>query len=316
MIPKTTPDILKELERRFGEQVRFNVPLAPYTTYRVGGPAMAYSEPESRADLQALVRFAHEHNLSVFILGGGANILVSDRGVEALVIRLNRCCNELERKGNEVRVGSGVTVKKLVEFCEAENLAGLDFMSGIPGTVGGALRMNAGAFVGEIGDRVIEVEAMDYAGNTFTIPGPKAGFGYRRADNLQDKILLGCRLGLEPGDREALSAARQSYLAKREARQPLDYGSCGSVFKRPPGNYAGTLIEKAGCKGMQIGGAIVSPKHANFILNYQDAKAEDIYRLICAVQQKVYQQFGIWLEPEVKLVGFTSEEIKSLEQPK
>lgn len=309
------PEIFKELKQWFAEQVRFNVPLAPYTTYKVGGPAAIYAEPENREELQALVRFAAQHRLPVFILGGGANILVSDRGVNALVIRLNRCCNELERQGLEIRVGSGVPVKDLVAFCESENLAGLDFMAGIPGTVGGALRMNAGAFVGEIGDRVIEVEAMDYSGTIITIPGSEAGFGYRRADNLQDKILLGCRLAMEPGNRDTLAASRQNYLAKREAKQPLDYGSCGSVFKRPPGNYAGTLIEKAGCKGMRIGGAIVSTKHANFILNYRDAKASDIYRLIISVQQKVYDQFGIWLEPEVRLVGFSREELKALERP-
>ncbi|MEJ2634399.1 MAG: UDP-N-acetylenolpyruvoylglucosamine reductase, partial [Calditrichia bacterium] len=146
------------------------------------------------------------------------------------------------------------------------------------------------------------------------IPGNEAGFGYRRADNLQDKIMLGCSLEMLNGSRSILEKARQEYLARRSARQPLDYGSCGSVFKRPPGNYAGTLIEQAGCKGMQVGGAMVSPKHANFIVNYENATANDIYELIGKVQRKVFSRFRIWLELEVKLVGFSEEEERSVRE--
>jgi UDP-N-acetylmuramate dehydrogenase len=303
------------LAERFPSRIRLMEPLKNYTTYRVGGPATAVCQPANRAELQEMLKFCYQQRAKVYLLGSGSNILIHDQGVDMLVFRLSQCCAELSQTDDLVYVGAGVLVSELVNYCEQHNLAGLDFMAGIPGTVGGALRMNAGAFVGEIGDRVILIDAMTYQGEYLTIKGDKAGFGYRQAKHLQDKIMLGCRLRMLQGTREELEKAREGYLAQRAARQPLDYGSCGSVFKRPPGQFAGTLIEKAGCKGMRIGGAMVSPKHANFIINYENASARDIYELIQKVQQMVYQKFNIWLEPEVKLAGFSNEEEKKVTQP-
>jgi UDP-N-acetylmuramate dehydrogenase len=303
-----------ELWNHYPGRVFLNEPLRKYTTYKVGGPAAAFCIPQNRDELQEILSMCDKNGMPVHILGSGSNILVHDNGIDKVVIKLDQCCSELYHRENVLYAGAGVLVSELVRYCEEHELAGLDFMSGIPGTVGGALRMNAGAFVGEIGDRVISIDAMTYQGEPQQIKGEEAGFGYRRADFLQDKVLLGALVKMEQGQRNSLEQAREGYLAQRAAKQPLDYGSCGSVFKRPPGNFAGTLIEKAGCKGMRVGGAMVSPKHANFIVNYENASAQDIYRLITRVQQIVYEKFEVWLELEVKLVGFSDEEEKKVQK--
>ncbi len=311
----TVHEMAVQLWNHYPERVKLNEPLKYYTTYKVGGPAAALCFPASREELQDILALCHQEKVPVYILGSGSNVLVHDNGIERIVISLSDCCSEISHEDSTVYAGAGLLVSHLVEFCEAHDLSGLEFMSGIPGTVGGALRMNAGAFVGEIGDRVVFIDAMSYRGELLKIAGEEAGFGYRRADNLQDKVMLGCQLRLSSGKRAELEQARQGYLTQRAAKQPLDYGSCGSVFKRPPGNYAGTLIEKAGLKGMRIGGAMVSPKHANFIINYDNATASDIYQLIREVQKVVYSKFEIWLELEVKLLGFSDEEKKKVRQP-
>ena len=298
----------ERLQKRYPAQVKLSEPLKDYTTYRVGGAAAALVIPATRQELQQMVRECFREEIPYFILGSGSNILVHDSGVEAIVIRLNKCCSEIHHKGNAVYAGAGASVESLVQYCEENALAGLEFMSGIPGTVGGALRMNAGAFGGEIGRRVTVIEALNRKGEWAGIPADRAGFGYRRADGLVDKILVGCWLELREGDREALRKIREDILAKRAEKQPLKYGSCGSVFKRPPGGFAGALIEQAGCKGMTVGGAKVSPHHANFIINYRNATARDIFQLMQKVQKEVYRKFRVWLEPEVKLVGFPPEE--------
>jgi len=304
-----------KLRNRFLDDLVLSEPLKKHTTYHVGGPATAMCFPNSKEKLREIVISCNDNDIPFFILGGGSNILVHDDGLDQIVIKMNECCSDVTQMGSQIYAGAGVLVSHLVRFCEEHGLAGLDFMSGIPGTVGGALRMNAGAFVGEIGDRVTEIEVMSHDGQFLSIPAEEAGFGYRRADNLGDKIILGCNLKLDKGNHAVLAESRREYLKKRSVKQPLDYGSCGSVFKRPPGDFAGSLIEKAGCKEMKIGGAMVSPKHANFIINYQNATARDIFQLIQKVQSIVYHKFKIWLELEVKLVGFSLEEENSVKRP-
>ncbi|RMG61749.1 MAG: FAD-binding protein, partial [Calditrichaeota bacterium] len=231
------------LKQQFPEIVRLDEPLAGYTNYRVGGPADALVRPRTLDQLQAIVRFCHAHQVPLFVLGKGANILVSDQGVPGVVVTLEGCCRQLRREGNHLYAGAGLLVSELVRYCEEHGLGGLDFMSGIPGTVGGALTMNAGAFVGEIGDRVVWVDAFTEAGERIRLSRDQAGFGYRRADGLKNKILLGCWLALEPADSNQLMQARMNYLKRRAEKQPLEYPSCGSVFKRPKGDFAGRLIE-------------------------------------------------------------------------
>lgn len=290
-------------------------PLAPYTSYNVGGNADLLIFPENAEHVEHIVHLCHKKQIPFFIIGKGANVLIHDSGFRGIALSLEKCCAQIFHEKNLLFVGAGATVKDMVEYCEQHGLAGLEYMSGIPGTVGGALRMNAGAFVGEIGDRVLRIDALNATGIREQVTKNDALFGYRRADGLTGKILLGCWLMVDHGDRKELYQARQDYLKRRAEKQPLEYPSCGSVFKRPPGDYAGRLIEEAGCKGMKIGGAMVSQKHANFVVNFNNASAQDIYDVISHVQQVVYKRLGIWLELEVKLIGFSIEELGKVESP-
>jgi UDP-N-acetylmuramate dehydrogenase len=298
------------LKKMYPDQVQLERQLAPFTTYKVGGPALVFVRPKKRDVLQGVLQMCHNERIPIYVLGSGSNVLINDSGLKAVVFRLLDCCVEINHVGETVFVGSGVLVSKLVSYCEKLGFAGIDFMSGIPGTVGGALRMNAGAFVGEIGDRVSKIAAFTIKGDYTEIEGSQAGFGYRRAEKLNHLILLGCWLEMRMGAQAELEKSRKDYLLKRAKRQPLNYSSCGSVFKRPSGFYAGELIEKSGLKGKQIGGAIVSKKHANFIVNNNNASAMDIYNLIITVQKEVYDKFNVWLEPEVKLVGFSKSQME------
>ncbi len=298
------------LEREFPDNCQRNQPLGPFTSYRVGGPAAALMTPHTQEELERLVRLCRDKEIPWFVLGEGANILVHDHGYAGIAISLKQCCSRLFHQDGLLYAGAGVAVRDLVRYCEVHGLAGLDYMSGIPGTVGGALVMNAGAFVGEIGDRVVRIEALNESGQRVQLSREEARFGYRRADGLVGKLLLGCWIVVDPGDPAELSRAREAYLKRRAEKQPLEYPSCGSVFKRPPGDYAGRLIEAVGAKGLTVGGAKVSEKHANFIVNFNNASARDIYELICRVQEMVYRQFKVWLELEVRLIGFPPEDVQ------
>jgi len=271
-----------KLKKMYPNLVQLDFPLAAFTTYNVGGPARVWVRPDERSTLQYILKLCHLDNIPIFVLGSGSNVLINDRGLDRVVINLQDCCNQISHKDKIVYAGAGALVEELVQYCENNGLAGLDYMSGIPGTIGGALRMNAGAFVGEIGDRVSKLEAFSLDGTPLELSGAEAGFGYRQANRLQNIVLLGCWLNLFSGSQPELERARKNYLKKRANRQPLDYGSCGSVFKRPPGFYAGELVEKAGCKGRQIGGAMVSEKHANFIINkkYTSKSVPIRYRIL------------------------------------
>lgn len=301
------PAVIQRIFHGCEELLRAGEPLAGHTSYGVGGPADAYCAPPDSDAVQRLLQRAAREEIPVLILGRGTNMVVADEGFRGLVINLEAGCRRLEADGGRVRVGAGRSLERLVLYCEERSLGGLEQLSGIPGTVGGALVMNAGAFGTEIGDRVVEVHGLTREGEAVTVSRNQAGFGYRRADGLQDLILLGCDLDLEPGDGSELKVVREDIIARREARQPLDYPSAGSIFKRPPGDYAGRLVEAAGCKGMREGGAEVSVKHANFILNRDSATAADIHRLKERVRSRVFETFGVRLETEVLFIGFAGE---------
>ena len=312
MDTKRYQDFAEKLSREFSKICKVDEILAPYTSYRVGGKTDALVTPNSISQLKSVFRMCIAEGVPYFIMGKGANILVHDDGVPGIILSLEKCCDQLFHEGKLLYAGAGKTVQELVEYCELHGLEGLDFMSGIPGTVGGALTMNAGAFVGEIGDRVIRIDALDDEGRRIQLQHKDALFGYRRADGLSGKLLLGCWLMMETGNSKKLSEAREGYIKRRAEKQPLEFPSCGSVFKRPPGDYAGRLIEGVGGKGFSVGGAMVAPKHANFIVNYNKANASDIFEVIHQIQQKVYQQFNIWLQLEVKLIGFSENDQKQV----
>jgi len=282
-----------------------NVPLSDKTSYRIGGPARFYAEPCREEDIVGAYRFAFDRGLSVFVLGRGTNLLVSDRGVDGLVINLSAEFSSVDWDNVTASVLSGFPLDGLAEAAAQRGLAGIEELSGIPGTVGGAVVMNAGAFDTETAHtlrrvRVLRVPELSVE----TIEAPDLAFGYR-SSALKGKsgVVLSAVFEFRLSDADTVAAVRKKILARRGEKQPLSFPSCGSVFKRPPGNYAGTLIESCGLKGFKIGGAMVSEKHANFIVNTGNARAEDVRGVIRHVQKTVYEERGISLEPEVMFVG-------------
>jgi len=302
-----SPEI-QRIFRGFEVLLRPAEPLSAHTSYGVGGPADAFCAPQDSGTVQLLLRRAADHGVPVLVLGRGTNVVVADEGFRGLVINLETGCRELTADGGRVRIGAGRSLERLVLYCEEHSLAGLEQLSGIPGTVGGALVMNAGAFGTEIGDRVVTVHGLNREGEAVEVPRDQAGFGYRTAAGLEGLVLLGCDLELVTGDTVKLKATREEIIARRKARQPLGYPSAGSIFKRPPGDYAGRLVEAAGCKGLREGGAEVSVKHANFILNRGSASAADIHALMERVRRRVREDFGVRLETEVLFIGFPDED--------
>ncbi|TCK59526.1 UDP-N-acetylmuramate dehydrogenase [Seleniivibrio woodruffii] len=272
-------------------------------SYRTGGAAEFYAAVQTDDELAEALAFAAEKGLEITILGGGYNVLISDKGVSGIVINTAGLNCHTTVNGTEVYAGAGIMIDDLAEMTAQAGLCGMEDMSGIPGTVGGAVRMNAGAFATEIKDIAVCVDMMDWDGRRYRVQNADAGFGYRRADGLKG-VVTGAMFRLKQGEPEAIKVRRAEILAKRDEKQPLDFPSCGSVFKRPEGNYAGTLIEKCGLKGFRIGGAVVSEKHANFILNVDNAASDDIYSLILHVQDTVEKETGIRLEREVRFIGF------------
>lgn len=280
-----------------------NVPLNTLCTYQTGGCAEYYCETHTEEELKEALKFAAENRLEITVIGGGYNLLIADKGVGGLVINTSCLNRYYNRDGEVVYAGAGCGLDELIQWLCANGLGGMEDMSGIPGCVGGAVKMNAGAFGTEIKDTAISIDMLDFDGRRYTISAENAGFGYRKSENLHG-VVLGAAFRLKNADSVVIKAKRAEIIAKRDEKQPLDYPSCGSVFKRPEGNFAGTLIEQCGLKGFSIGGAEVSEKHANFILNKGGATSEDIYGLMKHVQASVKEKTGITLEMEVRLVGF------------
>jgi UDP-N-acetylmuramate dehydrogenase len=277
--------------------------IAPFTSYGIGGPGKLWAVPNTEAAVGQLLENIHAARLPLFVLGGGTNVLVSDRGWDGVVLLIADNLSGWRFQGNQVGVTAGTRLMDLVRASVERGLAGLESMAGIPGTVGGALRMNAGAFGQEIGPATLSVSGFQRNGDPFTAAGAELRFGYRSAPELENIVITSAELRLQADRPERLQRRVEEILSRRAARQPLEYPSCGSVFKRPPGDYAGRLIEAADLKGTRVGGAEVSTKHAGFIINADKATACDVYRLIRRIQATVNDRFGVQLETEVKLIG-------------
>lgn len=294
-----------------GAAVRREEPLAGRTTLRVGGSARLYAEPAGVAELQGLVRAAARAGVPVFILGRGSNLIVPDEGVDGLVIALAHeawaACEP--RDEGRVWAGAGLRLKNLCGRAAAAGLAGFEFLEGIPGSVGGALRMNAGAMGGWIFDLVEEVQVMSLAGEIATLPRSALQVGYRQCRDLREAIALGARLRpAAQAERDQIDRQLDVYRKKRHETQPRE-PSAGCVFRNPPGLSAGRLIDECGLKGERIGDAVVSPVHANFIVNQGAARAADVIALIRRVRERVCALRGVVLEPEVLLFGREWEEV-------
>jgi len=298
-------ELRAELSEELGPAVRFDVPLARLTSLRVGGPVDAVASPANRPQLCATLRRLARARVPHFVLGGGFNSLALDAPVAGVVIQLSRWRRLEERPGGALRVESGVSHSQLTRFCSERGFTGLEFGAGIPGTIGGWIAMNAGIPDREIGDRVLEIEVASPSGARVShLPRARLHFGYRALRGLAPgSVIVSALLRVERSTPAAVRAQVNELLARREKTQPLSIPSCGSVFKNPPGDYAGRLIEAAGLKGHRVGGAQISPLHANFIANLGGATASDVMELIRLAQERVHAQSGTRLECEVRIVG-------------
>ncbi len=286
------------------DQIRIDEPMAEHTTFRIGGPADLFLMPETEEEIQKIRRVCKAENLPLFILGNGSNLLVSDRGYRGVVMQIFRNFGNLEVQEEKIRASAGTLLSGIAAAARNASLTGFEFAGGIPGTLGGAVRMNAGAYGGEMKDVISTVRVLTSNGEIREIPGGQMGFGYRTSIvEKEDLLVLGAEICLRKGDPEAIRETMRDLQTRRSDKQPLEYPSAGSTFKRPEGYFAGKLIMDAGLAGYQVGGAKVSEKHCGFVINAGGATAADVCRLMGDVQQKVFQKYGVELEPEVRFLG-------------
>ena len=286
------------------EKVRINEPMNRHTTFRIGGPADYFLLPSSSEEVKGILEICKEESLQYFILGNGSNLLVSDEGYRGVIIQLYRNYGGLTVEGTEIRAGAGVLLSQIAAAARNESLTGFEFAGGIPGTLGGAVVMNAGAYGGELKDVLKEAVVMDREGNIFTVPVEKLAMDYRTSlVKTAGYLVLEVVISLKKGSQEEIRDTMKDLADRRISKQPLEYPSAGSTFKRPEGYFAGKLIMDAGLRGYQVGGAQVSEKHCGFVINKGNATAADVCRLMADVQAKVQEQFGVTLEPEVKFLG-------------
>ncbi|MBQ8971484.1 MAG: UDP-N-acetylmuramate dehydrogenase [Clostridia bacterium] len=280
-----------------------NEPMSRHTTFHVGGPADCVALPASEEELLCAIRIAEQCGVPWIIVGNGSNLLVRDGGIRGLVILLGETFARMERAESEISAQAGVSLARLSAFAANAGLAGLEFASGIPGTLGGGVCMNAGAYGGQLSDAIVSARVLLH-GELQTFPREQLQMGYRTSLPLREGgIVLGARFALTLDDTSAIQARMHELNARRRDKQPLNFPSAGSTFKRPEGYFAAALIDQAGLKGRSVGGAQVSEKHAGFIINKGGATASDILTLMDQVQAEVLRQFGVSLEPEVRIVG-------------
>lgn len=278
-------------------------PMTRRTTFGIGGPALLL-RPRSRAELQAAMTLCREAGEEPFILGRGSNLLVSDSGISRPVIQLDGDFTAITREGNTLRCGAGASLIAVCRAAAENSLSGIEWGYGIPGSLGGGVYMNAGAYGGELRDVLTEVTFLDEAGEYRTLPAAELSLSYRHSifEDRPGTVIVGAVLTLTPGDPAAIRAAMEDYMSRRREKQPLEYGSAGSTFKRPVGNYASALVDQCGLKGLSVGGAEVSRKHAGFIINRGGATAADVRELIAEVQRIVREKTGYTLECEIKYI--------------
>jgi len=278
--------------------------MAKHTSYRIGGPANAYITPHDKDDLSQILQFANQHGIATYFVGSGSNLLVADEGIDGLVITLGKSLKRLEITGATVFAESGVMLGKMVKECISRNLSGVESMIGVPGTLGGALVMNAGAFGGEISNYLKHVTVMQMDGQEKQYQPGDISFSYRHSTFPDDEIVISAEFELIQSDKETVQEKRAMASGGRKATQPLKFRSAGSVFKNPKEGAAGYYIDQAGLKGTKVGDAEISPIHANFFVNHGKAKASDVVALIRLARETVHDKFGIMLDLEVKPLGF------------
>ena len=295
-----------ELLRIAAGRVEFNSPMSQRTTFRVGGNADAFYEASNMEGLCRVLPYLVREEIPYLVIGRGSNLLVRDGGIRGVVIFLSGAHAEIDRKksgGPEITVGAGLSIADLLRWCREAGMSGLEFLAGIPGTVGGAVAMNAGAFGNEIGSRVREIRLVTPGGERMAIDRSRLAFSYRALDLKKGAVITRVGFRLDREDGKTVSEKITGYVRKRKETQPLEYPSAGSVFKNPPNDYAGRLIEQAGLKGKKLGRAMISNRHANFIVNEGGATAVDILALIDTAREAVRKTTGVTLEIEIQVVG-------------
>lgn len=286
------------------DRVLVDEPMKRHTTFRIGGPADFFLLPSTVDEVRGILEICREEELPYFILGNGNNLLVSDKGYRGVIIQLYRNFSNISVEGNEICASSGALLSQIAAAARNASLTGFEFAGGIPGTLGGAVFMNAGAYGGELKDVLKEAVVMTEQGEILTLPVEKLDMGYRTSRiKKAGYLVLEARLVLEQGDMDKIRDITKDLTEKRVSKQPLEYPSAGSTFKRPEGYFAGKLIMDAGLRGYQVGDAQVSEKHCGFVINKGNATAADVLTLIENVREKVQEQFGVTLEPEVKFLG-------------
>ncbi|MGH7431067.1 MAG: UDP-N-acetylmuramate dehydrogenase [Candidatus Methylomirabilales bacterium] len=293
----------ERLAKQFRGRVVYGEPLGKYTSFGIGGPADIMVFPEGEADVRAALRLCREEGVPYLVLGGGSNLLVRDGGFRGLVLHLEGIFTQLNVEGRRVSAGAGVRLSRLVAFCSKLALSGVECLAGVPGSVGGAVRGNAGAFGGSVADHLVAVRLLTREGDEHVFSRDRMEFSYRRSSLPEECVVLEAAFDLEQGDTGEIRRRISANLVQRNRGQPVEWRSAGSVFKNPPGEYAGRLVEKAGLKGVRVGGACISPKHGNFIINLGGATATDILALIDLMQRQVREKMQVELELEVRVVG-------------
>ncbi len=287
-----------------------DVPLAPYTTFKIGGKASALCDVRSLNELKELIIYLNKNHIPYVVLGKGSNVLVSDSGFNGVVIRLKGEFEKIVKDGSFLKVGAGVKISSLLRYCLKNMLGGLEFLVCIPGTVGGATVMNAGAFNGHISDRIVKVGFINKDAKLLIKEISQLSFSYRHMHIEDGCIVVYVWLSLDPTCRKVIKDKILNYVRIRKKTQPVGVHSAGCIFKNPKRDYAGRLIEELGFKGLRIGGALVSDIHANFIINQGNATSSDVMALINKIKRRIKEEKGIELEPEIRFIGFCSEEEK------
>ena len=297
-------DKIYDYAKSIGCQAQRDVPMSKYTTFRIGGNAAVMLTPTTDEQLASIIKKCKEENIKPFIIGNGSNMLISDNGLDTVVINMCRPDPKIELvNGDTVVCDAGATMSKVCNFALENGLTGLEFAFGIPGSAGGAAYMNAGAYGGEMKDVLVECRHIDLDGNPGSLKGDELGLAYRTsAYEHNGFIITTLVMKLSKGNKDEIRAKMQELLQRRKDKQPLEYPSAGSTFKRPEGYFAGALIEECGLKGYSVGGAQVSEKHAGFVINKGSATAKDVLDLIKYIQDKVFREKGVRLEPEVRLI--------------
>jgi UDP-N-acetylmuramate dehydrogenase len=285
----------------------YDEPLSGHTSFKIGGPADFYFFPKDLEDLVSVVQVCETESIPRFVIGKGTNLLVSDAGFRGVVIDLSESFSMIHSREFTVTAGAGVQLWDLLLYCTERGLSGMESLAGIPGGVGGGIRLNAGAFGWEIKDCLENVAFVEAKGSVIMRPREDIRMDYRRTDLPADAVIVQAQFQMKEGSPAEMKTVQEDILNKRREKQPLSLPSAGSVFKRPQGDYAGRLIEEAGLKGLRFGDAMVSGKHANFIVNCQSASASDVMRLIIEIKKRVFDRFGLRLELEIHFLGFKEE---------